>query len=43
LPIKDVGMFECDDCGEVIERWHGKQAPLFRAVASPKRRTPNAA
>jgi hypothetical protein len=44
LPIKDVGVFECHHCGLVLERWHGKRAPLFRAVAPPpQRKTPNAA
>ena len=43
LPIKDVGIFDCHNCGAVIERWHGKVAPLFRVVQLPKPKCSNAA
>jgi hypothetical protein len=43
LPIKDVGIFECHHCGETIERWHGKLAPLFRFVERPRQTASNAA
>jgi len=43
LPIKDIGIFECQYCSAVIERWHGKTAPLFRVVKLPDSRPSNAA
>lgn len=35
LPIKDVGIFECDDCGQKLDWWHGKRIPTFRRVGAP--------
>lgn len=43
LPIKDIGMFECQVCGEVVERWHGRKVPLFRLVERPQLKKSNAA
>jgi len=43
LPIKDVGVFECQYCGAIIERWHGKSVPAFRAIAPPVRKSSSAA
>ncbi|MFT3729396.1 MAG: hypothetical protein QM759_16350 [Terricaulis sp.] len=43
LPIKDVGIFECQHCSAIIERWHGKTAPLFRVAELPKPKSSNAA
>ena len=35
LPIRDIGVQECNHCGAVIERWHGKLVPIFRLVSIP--------
>lgn len=43
LPIKDVGIFECFDCGAVIERWQGREVPTFKLIARPQAKTPSAA
>jgi hypothetical protein len=43
LPIKDIGIFECQVCGEVVERWHGRVVPTFRLVAKPALKTSSAA
>lgn len=32
LPIKDIGLFECHDCGVRIEIWSGRTVPLFKRV-----------
>ena len=29
LPIKDIGAFECVDCGVRLEIWSGRKVPLF--------------
>lgn len=34
LPIKDVGIFECRDCGAPVERWHGKDVPRFKYLGA---------
>ncbi|GAN00527.1 hypothetical protein U91I_04193 [alpha proteobacterium U9-1i] len=40
LPIKDIGVFECHDCGKMLEHWHSQTVPHFRAAASaPERKT----
>ncbi len=36
LPIKDVGAFECQVCGEVLERWQGRDVPTFKLIAPPR-------
>jgi hypothetical protein len=43
LPIKDIGIFDCQVCGEVLERWHGRAVPTFRLVAKPATKTSTAA
>lgn len=35
LPIRDIGIQECAACGAVLERWHGKTVPIFRAMSMP--------
>lgn len=35
LPIKDIGIYECRVCGAVIERWHGRDVPMFKLVERP--------
>lgn len=37
LPIKDIGVFECDDCGARLEHWSGRAVPVFSRIKS---RTP---
>jgi hypothetical protein len=32
LPIKDIGLFECHDCGARLEIWSGRVVPLFKRV-----------
>ena len=32
LPIKDIGMFECVDCGARIEIWSGRTVPVFKRI-----------
>lgn len=32
LPIKDIGMFECLDCGARIEIWSGRSVPVFKRI-----------
>ena len=32
LPIKDIGVFECDACGVRLEIWSGRKVPLFKRV-----------
>lgn len=36
LPIKDIGMFECDECGARVEIWSGRTVPLFRRIPEAK-------
>lgn len=36
LPIKDIGIYECCVCSEVIERWHGRVVPVFKLIERPK-------
>jgi hypothetical protein len=43
LPIKDIGAFECQCCGAVLERWYGRDVPLFRLVSKPEAKTSSAA
>ncbi len=43
LPIKDVGIYECRACGEVLERWHGKTVPVFKLVQKPQSKDASAA
>lgn len=41
LPIKDIGLFECHDCGTRLEIWSGRTVPLFKRIPTrePGRRT----
>lgn len=32
LPIKDIGAFECVDCGVRLEIWSGRKVPLFKRL-----------
>lgn len=34
LPIKDIGMFECVECGARIEIWSGRAVPVFKRIKS---------
>jgi len=40
LPIKDVGIFECQCCGVVVERWHGRLVPVLKLFDTPKEDEP---
>lgn len=33
LPIKDIGLFECHDCGARLEIWSGRSVPVFKRIA----------
>ena len=43
LPIKDIGIFECEVCGDVVERWHGRIVPTFKLVQRPAAKSSTAA
>lgn len=43
LPIKDIGVYECRVCSEVIERWHGRSVPTFKLIEIPPRKETSAA
>lgn len=32
LPIKDIGLFECADCGKRLEIWSGRTVPIFKRI-----------
>jgi hypothetical protein len=32
LPIKDIGLFECVDCGARMEIWSGRTVPVFKRI-----------
>ncbi len=34
LPIKDIGVFECVDCGARLEIWSGRSVPVFKRIKS---------
>jgi hypothetical protein len=34
LPIKDVGEFACEKCGNVLESWRGRLVPTFKRAES---------
>ncbi len=34
LPIKDIGLFECVDCGARMEIWSGRTVPVFKRIKS---------
>lgn len=33
LPIKDIGLFECEMCGARLEIWSGRTVPTFKRIA----------
>jgi hypothetical protein len=35
LPIKDIGLFECVDCGARLEIWSGRTVPMFKRIKPP--------
>jgi hypothetical protein len=38
LPIKDIGVFACVECGARIEIWSGRTVPVFKRVVSESER-----
>lgn len=34
LPIKDIGLFACEVCGDKIEIWSGRTVPVFKRIAA---------
>lgn len=36
LPIKDIGVFECEDCGARLDMWSGRVVPEFKRIAASK-------
>ncbi len=36
LPIKDVGCFDCHECGVRLEIWSGRKVPAFKKLPSEK-------
>lgn len=32
LPIKDIGLFECVECGARLEIWSGRNVPVFKRI-----------
>jgi len=32
LPIKDIGCFDCDDCGARLDLWSGRLVPAFKRL-----------
>ncbi len=32
LPIKDIGFFECVECGARLEIWSGRTVPVFKRI-----------
>ena len=34
LPIKDIGLFECHECGARLEIWSGRVVPVFKRIKS---------
>jgi hypothetical protein len=43
LPIKDVGIYECQCCSAEIERWQGRDVPSFKLIARPETKSASAA
>lgn len=39
LPIKDIGIFECRECGDVLERWAGRVVPKFTLIPRKTQRS----
>lgn len=36
LPIRDIGLFECRECGVTLESWSGRSVPHFELVPAAK-------
>lgn len=34
IPIKDIGLFECIECGARLEIWSGRSVPVFTRIAN---------
>ncbi|MGD9965154.1 MAG: hypothetical protein AB7T59_01390 [Hyphomonadaceae bacterium] len=34
LPIKDIGIFNCEQCGDRIEIWSGRTVPVFKRLVA---------
>lgn len=32
IPIKDIGLFECVECGARLEIWSGRTVPVFKRI-----------
>lgn len=32
IPIKDIGVFECHDCGARLAMWAGRTVPVFERL-----------
>lgn len=39
LPIKDIGVFECDLCGQVLEHWHSQIVPHYKLMPAQERKS----
>ena len=37
LPIKDIGHFDCVECGARIEIWSGRKVPCFTRAPAQER------
>jgi hypothetical protein len=37
LPIKDIGHFECYECGARLEIWSGRKVPVFVRIRPNER------
>ena len=37
LPLKDIGHFECQDCGARLEIWSGRRVPCFTRIRAEQR------
>jgi len=36
LPIKDIGVFDCEECGSRLDMWSGRVVPDFKRIATSK-------
>jgi hypothetical protein len=43
LPIKDIGFFDCVECGKRLEVWYGRNVPSFTRLMSQGERKINRA
>ena len=39
LPIKDIGFFECVDCGNRLAIWYGRTVPIFSRLPRKERKS----